>query len=72
MLDYNDTPELYDLKDVTIPKDSEYHIPRDETWGCDNLIVETGATLYVDGEVDVFGSVTSNGTISGLGTVNDR
>ena len=72
MLDYNDTHGLYDLKDVTIPADSEYHIPRDETWGCDDLVVETGATLYLDGELDVFGTVTQNGTISGVGTLNDR
>jgi hypothetical protein len=72
MLDYNDTSELYGLEDVTIPENNEYHVPRDESWGCKDLVVGSGATLYIDGEVDVFGSITNNGTISGVGTVNDR
>jgi hypothetical protein len=72
MFDYNDTERLYGLEDVTIPEDDEYYVPRDEQWACKNLTVKTGATLTVDGEVDVFGSVVGGGTINGLGTVNDR
>lgn len=57
---------------LTIPQGETLYLPSGDQVGVNTLTVETNATFVVDGAVEVFDSITDNGTITGSGDVTMR
>lgn len=60
------------VDNLTVPAGEVMFVPSGEEIGVMDLVVEDTATIVVDGYVEVFGDLTSTGTISGTGEVTDR
>lgn len=57
---------------LSIPDNETAYLSSNEQVGVIDLSVGSGATFIVDGEVEVFGNINDDGTITGSGTVSLR